>query len=71
MSEVTEGYMDGLSDDRSDLPASLANRSDEYRHGWQNGRDDRLKRPRASAARIRADIAQIRANNTSSKGADG
>lgn len=51
--EVTEGYLDGLNDDRDELPASLANRSESYRHGWQNGRDDRLGRPRMSASKIR------------------
>ncbi|WP_334147851.1 hypothetical protein [Hyphomicrobium sp.] len=51
--EIIEGYRDGYADDRDELPASLANRSESYRHGWLNGRDDRLGRPRASAEAIR------------------
>ena len=51
--ELIEGYLDGLGDSRSELPESLANRSETYRHGWQNGRDDRLGWPRMSAEQIR------------------
>lgn len=50
--EMTEGYIDGWGDDRPELPESLANRSASYRHGWLNGRDDRLGTPRAPAAQI-------------------
>lgn len=60
--EILEGYRDGFRDDRDDLPASLANRSHAYRHGWLNGRDDRLGRARqpASATRTDAAIAQMK-----------
>ena len=44
--EMVEGYFDGFKDDRLDLPESLANRSASYRHGWLNGRDDRVGNPR-------------------------
>lgn len=70
MSDVVEGYMDGLKDERSELPATLSNRSDEYRHGWLNGRDDRVNRPRAGAAKIRSDIAGIAARESCMKGAE-
>lgn len=55
--EMVEGYMDGFKDDRLDMPAS--NRSASYQHGWLNGRDDRVNRPRASAVdlRLQADLA--------------
>lgn len=55
--EMVEGYMDGLKDDRLDMPAS--NRSASYQHGWLNGRDDRVRKPRASATELRvlADLA--------------
>lgn len=51
--ELVEGYRDGFGDDRDILPASLANRSHSYRVGWENGRDDRLRHPRASALLLR------------------
>lgn len=57
--EVLEGYLDGLKDERDELPAS-SNRSDSYRHGWSNGRDDRLARPRGSAAEIRRSLEEIK-----------
>lgn len=55
--EMVEGYLDGLKDDRLEFPAS--NRGHSYRHGWLNGRDDRTRNPRASAAelRVQADLA--------------
>lgn len=57
-SDVVEGYMDGFRDTRDQLPR-LHNRSALYVHGWKNGRDDRLKQPRASAAVIRAELAAL------------
>lgn len=49
---MLEGYMDGLRDDRVDYPTQ-SNRSESYAHGWRNGRDDRLGKPRAAAGTIR------------------
>lgn len=63
--EMLEGYMEGFSSDLSELPKG-SNRSDSYRHGWNNGRDDRLKRPRASAATLRKEAADIAAREQSS-----
>ena len=61
--EMTEGYRDGKSDTRDDLPESLTNRSHCYRHGWQMGRDDRVKPPydpfRASRNRVSAFAAEV------------
>jgi hypothetical protein len=56
--DMVEGFLDGYRDDRTDLPASLANRSRSYRHGWLNGRDDRVRKPRASYEIIRAQAEQ-------------
>jgi hypothetical protein len=47
--DMVAGYFDGFKDDRAELPDSLANRSRSYIHGWLNGRDDRLRKPRRSA----------------------
>lgn len=53
MTEMMQGYLDGYEDDRTELPASLANRTHSYIHGWLNGRDDRLHKPRAPAYALR------------------
>lgn len=50
--DMVQGYRDGLTDEREGFPASLANRGASYRHGWMNGRDDRLQRPRATVATL-------------------
>lgn len=41
---MSQGFLDGFSDDRPEYPESLSNRGARYRHGWLNGRDDREKR---------------------------
>jgi hypothetical protein len=51
--DILEGYLDGYSSARLEYPDSLANRSELYRHGWENGRDDRIGIPRSTAANIR------------------
>lgn len=58
--EVFEGYRDGFRDDREKMPESLGNRSESYRFGWLNGRDDRLGKPRAAARILRGEIEAIR-----------
>lgn len=63
--EMTEGYLDGRTDDREELPPSLSNRSASYRHGWLNGRDDRLGTPRAPAWRLRLDASAAIAEDIS------
>lgn len=52
--DMIEGYLDGCNDDRLEFPASLSNRSQSYQHGWLNGRDDRINKPRASADHLRS-----------------
>jgi hypothetical protein len=56
--EMVEGYMDGHKSDLDELPEGY-NRSDSYKHGWRNGRDDRLGRPRASASALRDECKAI------------
>jgi hypothetical protein len=50
LGEMVEGYRDGR---KLDNPEPSANRSDSYRHGFANGRDDRAGSPRAPAAMLR------------------
>lgn len=58
--EMVEGYMDGLD---PDAPKPSANRSASYRHGFANGRDDLRKRPRDTAANLRAKAARADATD--------
>jgi hypothetical protein len=51
--EMIEGYLDGFRDTRAELP-ERSNYSSAYVHGWRNGRDDRMRSPRAPAAVLRA-----------------
>lgn len=53
MDECERGYSDGLSDKREALPQNT-NYSTAYVHGRLNGRDDRMRKPRAPADDIRA-----------------
>jgi len=48
--EMMEGYRDGRD---PNAPAPSANRSESYRHGFQNARDDRAGRPRARPEDLR------------------
>ena len=54
--EMIAGYIDGRD---PDSPKPGPNRSDAYRHGWLNGRDDRLGCPRQSAEASREQAAEI------------
>ena len=56
--EMVEGYLDGRASELMELPEGN-NRSESYRHGWKNGRDDRLQRPRASAVELRSAASDI------------
>lgn len=56
--DIVDGYFDGREDARDEYPES-SNRSAFYRHGWLNGRDDRVGKPRACAAQILADLAAL------------
>jgi ribosome modulation factor len=56
--EMVEGYRDGRASDLEELPAG-SNRSESYVHGWRNGRDDRVQRPRAAASQLRDEATEI------------
>jgi hypothetical protein len=47
---MAQGYRDGRNPDN---PEPSANRSASYRHGFENGRDDYARSPRATAAMLR------------------
>jgi hypothetical protein len=49
--DMMSGFLDGYD---MTAPEPSANRSHSYRHGFANGRDDRAKKPRASAQWLRA-----------------
>lgn len=57
--DMGEGYFDGLRDTRSHPPHGPSNRTESYWFGWENGRDDRVKIPRAPAATLRAESERI------------
>lgn len=57
--DTLAGYLDGYSDTRREYPDILSNRSDLYRHGWENGRDDRIGIPRSTAANIRYGLSML------------
>ena len=50
---MVDGYLDGYRDDREDFPETLGNRGACYKHGWLNGRDDRVGNLRKSARYLR------------------
>lgn len=60
--EIVEGYFDGRASDEAELDRR-SNRSESYRLGWSNGRDDRLSKPRSSAAVIRGEGAAVAARD--------
>ena len=58
--ELVEGYLDGFN---LDNPEPSANRSESYRHGFANGRDDRAGMPRASADALRREADEAMAKD--------
>lgn len=57
--EMVEGYLSGLKDSNLGLPLLFKDKSVAFKHGWLNGRDDRVGKPRendANVLRMRADI---------------
>jgi hypothetical protein len=52
------GYLAGLSSGSSILPDCHRANSPQFKHGWLNGRDDRIGKPRerADVLRRRADM---------------
>jgi hypothetical protein len=56
--QMLAGYLDGLHDDRAEYPL-ISNRTQAYLHGWLNGRDDRLRKPRSSAEFLREEAGRV------------
>ena len=58
LDDMTRGYFAGFNAATSTLPKEHACQSPAFKHGWFNGRDDRLGKPRecASVLRARADL---------------
>ena len=48
--DMVQGYLDGFD---ANSPEPSENRSESYRHGFANGRDDANGTPRASAQELR------------------
>lgn len=57
--DMMTGYMDGFRDTRSHRPHGPTNHSEAYCFGWDNGRDDRMKSPRAPAETLHAEAELI------------
>ena len=49
LDEMVDGYMAGYGSGAPDLPECHKDRSPQFRHGWLNGRDDRIGKPREKA----------------------
>lgn len=56
--EMVHGYLDGVDDDRVEYQEQ-SNRSEAYKHGWLNGRDDRIGFPRDTAENLRKRAREI------------
>ena len=63
MDDMLRGYLAGLKSGALELPDCHLRESVAYRHGWLNGRDDRLNCPR-DRARVLLARADIIANAT-------
>ncbi|MFB6649952.1 hypothetical protein ACFTQ9_21165 [Bacillus velezensis] len=63
--EMVDGYMAGFSSGAMSLPDWHKGRSAAFKHGWLNGRDDRISKPRErySVLRARADMILSRESN--------
>lgn len=57
--DMMRGYLDGLDSSSQKLPDCHKNKSAAYRHGWLNGRDDRIHKPREKASVLRARAGMI------------
>lgn len=57
-SDMVDGYLAGFCSGSQRLPACHEARSAAFKHGWLNGRDDRISKPRErySVLRNRADM---------------
>lgn len=69
--DMVRGYLAGYRSGAPDLPDCHCAKSAAFRHGWLNGRDDRLGRPRevASVLLARADLILANTNASCGNGA--
>lgn len=53
LDEMVAGYRAGLNSNSDELPECYQSQPVAWRHGWLNGRDDRIGHPRESADVLR------------------
>lgn len=61
--EMVDGYWAGRSDGCLDYPEIYRGKSTAFKHGWLNGRDDRVGKPREKATVLRARAEMILNNS--------
>ena len=54
MDDMVAGYLAGFSSGSAELPECHWTKPSAFRHGWLNGRDDRIGQPREPARVLRA-----------------
>lgn len=59
MDDMLKGYLDGFDSPLTDFPEVPRIRSVAYKHGWLNGRDDRIGKPRECADVLRGRATMI------------
>jgi len=62
MNDMVRGYFRGLSSCADTLPDCYQRESAAFKHGWMNGRDDRVGKPRERASVLRARAELIERN---------
>jgi len=60
---LIEGYLKGRNSSSLELPTCYDSKPSAFKHGWLNGRDDRIGVPRDKASVLRARYELIE-NNT-------
>ena len=60
--EMMEGYMAGRKSNAEKYPDCYKDKSAAFKHGWLNGNDDALGKPRERASVLRARAAMIEAS---------
>lgn len=59
--EMVRGYLAGLDSPSPELPDCLLRETAAFKHGWLNGRDDRIGKPREVCAVLRRRAGMIEA----------
>ncbi len=65
MNDMVRGYLCGFRSSSEMMPPCHAHESAAFKHGWLNGRDDRVQNPRERAAVLRARAEMIERNTRS------